>query len=77
MFVTYTPFVKNTHWKYDLPSGWKWIGTGILSNSDFVKEEQFEGTSDNWFEAYDYLYKYFNDLKIKGIIEKFDIVSTL
>lgn len=79
IFVFYT--LKNSgNWNYfDLPEGWRWVGSGSttaineLPITKYQREEQFNGPKITQKKTREYLNKVFQKLKNDGMIKIYKI----
>jgi len=57
-------------WSYKLPKDWWFVGAGSTPE---LREEQFQGPKATKKKAKEYLDKFFNNLKKKGIVTMYKI----
>jgi hypothetical protein len=57
-------------WSYKLPKDWWFVGAGSAPE---LREEQFQGPKATKKKAKEYLDKFFNNLKKKGIVTMYKI----
>lgn len=78
LFVFYT-LLQPVSWTYGkFPNGWNWTGSGSTSSIKgtklkYEREEQFNGTKKSQDKMQEYLEKYFDKLKQKGIVKFYKI----
>lgn len=80
IFVFYN-IKDESNWKYEnMPIDWNWIGSGSVQplignkkNSQYMREEQFNGSSKTRKQMRDYLHNFFTNLMKNNIVSKFKI----
>ena len=80
VFYTFKPDYAKI-WKYRLPKGWQFIGSGMTSAINgrklrYEREEQFQGPASGKKQMELYLKDFFEDLKKEGIIKVFKVSHT-